>query len=328
MGEIKKKVFITGITGFVGSHLVDFLLKNTDIEVHGLIRWRSPKENIIHCIDKINLHYGDLLDFSSLYRIINKIKPEKIVHLASISYVSYSFEVPVSTLETNIIGTCNLLEVIRIIKEKDGYNPVIQIVSSSECYGQVQKNEIPIIEDCPLRPASPYAVSKVGEDMLGYQYWKSYGLKTIRTRAFTHTGIRRNEVFCVSTFAKQIAMIEKNKQKPVIYVGNLDSVRTFADVRDMVRAYWLLINKCESGEVYNIGGNITITVGEMLDKLIKLSNIKNIKVEIDPKRLRPSDVTLQIPCIDKFVKITGWKPEISFEKTLIDILNYWRNKVV
>ena len=321
------KIFITGITGFVGSHMVDFLLENTDVEIHGLIRWRSPKENIVHCIDKINLHYGDLLDFSSLYRIIDRIRPEYVVHLASQSYVPYSFEVPISTLDTNIIGTCNLLEAIRIIKEKDGYDPIIDICSSSEVYGQVLENDVPIKEDCPLRPASPYAVSKVGEDMLGFQYWKSYGLKTIRTRAFTHSGPRRGEIFCVSTFAKQIAMIEKNKQKPIIYVGNLDSIRTFADVRDMVKAYWLLVNKCEPGEAYNIGGNITMTVGEMLDMLIKLSTIKDIKIEIDPKRLRPSDVTLQIPCIDKFVKKTGWKPEIPFEKTLLDTLNYWRKKV-
>ncbi len=246
------KIFITGITGFVGSHMVDFLLENTDVEIHGLTRWRSPKENIIHCVDKINLHYGDLLDFSSLYRIIDKIRPEFIVHSAAQSYVPYSFEVPISTLDINIIGTCNLLETVRIIKEKDGYDPVIQIISSSEVYGQVLESDVPIKENCPLRPASPYAVSKVGEDMLGFQYWKSYELKTIRTRAFTHFGPRRGEVFCVSTFAKQIAMIEKNKQEPIIYVGNLDSIRTFADVRDMVKAYWLLINKCEPGEVYNI----------------------------------------------------------------------------
>ncbi len=201
------KIFITGITGFVGSHLVDFLLENTDVEIHGLVRWRSPKENIIHCIEEINLHYGDLLDFSSLYRIINKIRPEKIFHLAAQSYIPYSFKVPVSTLDTNIIGTCNLLESIRIIKEKDGYDPIIDICSSSECYGQVLESDIPITEDCPLRPSSPYAFSKIVEDMLGFQYWKSYGLKTIRTRAFTHSGNRRGEVFCVSNFTKQIAMI-------------------------------------------------------------------------------------------------------------------------
>jgi len=183
---------------------------------------------------------------------------------------------------------------------------------------------VPITEDNPFRPASPYAVSKVAEDMLGFQFWLSWNIKTIRTRMFTHTGPRRGEVFVVSTFAKQIAAVEAGLAPPVVKVGNLESIRTFADVRDAVKAYWLLVDKCPPGEVYNIGGIETMTVGEMLNMLLKLSTAKNIGIEVDKTRLRPSDVTLQIPCIDKFVKATGWKPEIKLEQTLEDTLNYWR----
>jgi len=321
------KVFITGITGFVGSHLVDYLLENTDVEVHGLCRWRSPKDNIQHCLDKIILHYGDLTDLASLLKILSENKPDYVMHLASQSLVPYSFDVPAATLEVNCIGTCNLFEAIKILKQRDNYDPIVYACSSSECFGQVKENEIPIKEDTPFRPASPYAVSKVCEDMLGFQYFLSYGLKIIRTRMFSHTGPRRGEFFCESNFAKQIALIELGKQEPIIEVGNLDSIRTFADVRDTVHAYWLLVNKCRYGEVYNIGGNTTMTVGAMLNILISKSTVKNIKIEIDPKRLRPSDVTLQIPCIDKFKKETGWEPKIPFDTTLTDLLNFWRNKL-
>jgi len=325
------KVLITGITGFVGSHLADYLL-TMDIEVHGLTRWRSPKENILHLIDDVTLHYGDLLDFSSLYKCINKVKPDFIFHLAAQSYVPYSFEAPITTVDTNVVGTCNLLESVKLIKDDCGYDPVIHICSSSEVYGQVEEHNVPIKEDCPFMPASPYAVSKTGEDMLGLQYWLSWGIKTIRTRMFTHTGPRRGDVFVVAAFAKQIAKIEAGLQSPIVKVGNLDSVRTFADARDTVKAYWMLVNKCDPGEVYNIGGKVTMTVGEMLDKLIDMSThisydiggSYKIQKEVDKSLLRPSDVTLQIPCIDKFVDITGWEPEIPFEQTLEDTLNFWR----
>ncbi len=320
------KIFITGITGFVGSHFVDYLLENEKIEIHGLCRWRSPKDNLNHCLDKITLHHGDLLDFSSLYNILKEIKPEYISHLAAQSMVPYSFQAPSSTLDINGIGTCNLLEVIRILKEEDGYDPIFHCCSSSEVYGQVTEKNIPITENCPFNPASPYAVSKVCEDMIALQYWLSYKIKTIRTRMFTHFGPRRGEVFVVSNFSKQIADIEINNKEPIIYVGNLNSIRTFADVRDTVFAYWLLIKKCKPGEVYNIGGNTTMTIKEMLNKLIKLSTINNIKIVVDPKRLRPSDVTLQIPCINKFQKVTGWQPKIPFDTTLKDTLEYWRKK--
>lgn len=324
-GQINK-VFITGIAGFVGSHLADYILVAfPDVQVLGLVRWWEPKENIKHISDKIKLCHGDLVDLPSLETILRERKPDVIFHLAAQSYVDFSFLAPITTLETNITGTANLLEAVKKLKLIAGYDPIVHICSSSECYGQVKENEVPIKEDNPFRPASPYAVSKVGEDMLGFQYWLSWGVKTIRTRMFTHTGPRRGEPFVESNFAKQIAAIEAGLREPVIKVGNLESVRTFLDVRDAVKAYWLLVTKCPPGEVYVIGGAETMTVGAMLNKLLELSTVKDIKIQVDPARLRPSDVTLQIPCVDKFVKATGWKPEIPFSKTLEDLLNYWRD---
>ncbi len=325
MGKISK-VLITGITGFVGSHLADYILANfPEVQILGLARWRAPRDNIRHILDRITLEFGDLLDPFSLKTILSKQKPDVISHLAAQSYVPFSFSSPVATLNTNMIGTCNLLEAVKELKFASEYDPIIHICSSSEVYGQVKENEVPIKEGNPFRPASPYAVSKVAEDMLAFQYWLSWKIKTIRTRMFTHTGPRRGEVFVVSSFAKQIAAIEVGLVPPVVKVGNLESIRTFLDVRDAVKAYWLLVNKCPPGEVYNIGGVETMTVGEMLDRLLKLSKVKNIRVEVDQSRLRPSDVTLQIPCIDKFVEATGWQPEIKFDKTLEDTLDYWRD---
>lgn len=319
------KVLITGITGFVGSHLADYILKNfPEVKILGLARWRSPTDNIRHILNEISLQFGDLLDPFSLKTILSEHKPDVIFHLAAQSYVTFSFSSPIATLNTNVIGTCNLLETIKELKFASDYDPIIHICSSSEVYGQVRKEDVPIKEDVPLRPASPYAVSKVAEDMLGYQYWLSWGIKTLRTRMFTHTGPRRGEVFVVSNFAKQIAAIEAELAPPVIKVGNLESIRTFSDVRDAVQAYWLLVTKCIPGEVYNIGGVETMKVGEMLNRLLGLSSVKNIKIEVETNRLRPSDVTLQIPSTEKFHKETGWKPKIKFEQTMEDTLNYWR----
>lgn len=327
IGKTKiNKVLITGITGFVGSHLADYIIENyPEIKVLGLVRWRSPKNNIENILDRITLLCGDLTDSNSLGYTLAENRPDVIFHLAAQSYVPFSYKAPIATLNANVIGTANLLEEIKELKLSDQYDPIIHICSSSEVYGQVRENEVPIKETNPFRPASPYAVSKVGEDMLALQYWLSWKIKTIRTRMFTHTGPRRGEVFATSTFAKQIAAIELGLQHPSVKVGNLDSIRTFLDVKDAVRAYWTLVNKCSPGEVYNIGGIETMTIGDMLNKLIKLSYVKNISIEVDPSRLRPSDVTLQIPSIDKFTNETGWKPEIKFDNTLESLLNYWRN---
>lgn len=317
------KILITGITGFVGSHLAEYILGLKEShQITGLSRWRSPRDNLAEIYDKIALFEADLCDLSALIRVTKAVRPDIIFHLAAQSYVLTSFNSPIHTLWTNVIGTANLLEAVRITE----INPVIHVCSSSEVYGQVNKEDVPIKEDCPFRPASPYAVSKVAEDMLALQYWLSHRVKTIRTRMFTHTGPRRGDVFAMSFFAKQIAAAELNLKKPIISVGNLKSVRTFCDVRDAVRAYWLLVDKCKPGEVYNIGGNRTMTIGEALDILVSFSKIK-LEIKVDPKLIRPSDVTLQIPCVDKFRDETGWEPVIPFEQTLHQILDYWRTEL-
>lgn len=319
------RVLITGITGFVGSHLVDYILANHPrTEIVGIKRWRSPKDHIRHVLNRVTLHDCDLRDLGSLIRVFGEVKPDVIFHLAAQSFVPTSYNAPADTLDTNIIGTCNLLEAVRILK----LDPVIHICSSSEVYGQVKPDEVPIRETCPLRPVSPYAVSKVGEDMLAFMYWQAYKLRTIRTRMFTHSGARRGEVFVDSWFALQVARIEAGLQEPVVRVGNLESVRTFADVRDTVRAYWLLAEKCPPGEVYNIGGEITMTIREMLDLLLGMTTFKGrIEVRQDPALIRPADVTLQIPSSEKFKAATGWKPEIPYRQTLLDMLNYWRSEI-
>lgn len=317
------KILITGITGMVGSHLAEYILNNhPEDEVHGLLRWRSPLDNIRGILPRINLHYAELRDLNSLVTLIGKVKPARIFHLAAQSYVTVSFDSPADTLQTNVIGTTNLLDALRIT----GCDAKVHICSSSEVYGQVTKDEVPINEKNAFRPASPYAVSKVGEDMIALQYFLSYGIQTVRTRMFTHTGPRRGDVFAESAFAKQIALIEAGLSQGPVRVGNLESVRTFTDVRDAVRAYWLLLEKCPGGEVYNIGGNRTMTIGQMLDMLKSMAKCP-IAHEVDPNLLRPSDVTLQIPDISKFQAATGWQPEISVEKTLEDLLNYQRAQI-
>jgi len=321
---------ITGITGMVGSHLVDFLLENTDWYIYGFARWNDDLDNINHILPLINeknrieLIYGDLNDLSSLINAVKISDPDYVFHLAAQSYPQTSFIAPLETLETNIMGTAKLLEAVRVI----GVDPIIHVCASSEVFGRVPQKYLPIHEEVPFHPASPYAISKVGTDLIGRYYAEAYGLTVMTTRMFTHTGPRRGDVFAESTFAKQIAMIEAGLLPPVIKVGNLGSLRTWADVRDAVRAYYLLVTHNPiGGEYYNIGGSYSCTVKEMLDYLLKQSLVRNIAIEIDPERLRPIDADLQVPDTKKFRAHTDWSPEISFEQTMDDLLNYWRNRV-
>ena len=325
-----KRAFITGITGMVGSHLLDYLLENTDWEIYGLVRWRSQLDNINHHLDRVNradrvfLLYGDLRDSMSLDVAIKNVSPDYVFHLAAQSYPKTSFDSPLETYDTNVQGTERLLGALR----KYSPNAIVHICSSSEVFGRVPAEKLPIDEECTFHPASPYAISKVGTDLIGRYYAEAYGMCVMTTRMFTHTGPRRGDVFAESSFAKQIALIEAGKIDSVVNVGNLDSLRTWADVRDAVAAYYQLVTiNPIAGEYFNIGGTFTCSVREMLDKLISLSTVKSISVVIDPDRLRPIDADLQVPNTKKFCDHTGWKPRYSFDETMQDLLNYWRERV-
>jgi GDP-4-dehydro-6-deoxy-D-mannose reductase len=313
------RILITGISGFAGSHLADYFLNNEKHEVFGTIKWRSNRENIRHIEDRLELLECDIKDAFAMKTILAESKPDQIFHLAAQSYVPFSWRTPQETIQTNIIGEVNLFEAVRELK----LDPMMHIAGSSEEYGLVNPDELPITEGNPLRPLSPYAVSKVAQDLLGYQYFKSYGLKIVRTRAFNHTGPRRGEVFVTSNFAKQLIEIELGKRKPVLYVGNLDAVRDFSDVRDVVRGYALALQKGTPGEVYNIASGKGITIKGLLDKLIELTKA-DVRIEKDPARLRPSDVELLTGSPEKFQKATGWNPEIPFDQTLKDLMDFWR----
>lgn len=327
---MSKSVLITGISGMVGSHLADYLLSKTDWNIVGMTRWRSPLDNLEHLVprinkkDRIRLVYGDLNDSTSLLNVTGESKPDVIFHLAAQSYPQTSFTSPVDTLNTNILGTCRLLEAVRFHSLK----PVIHVCASSEVFGRVPKEKLPIDEECTFHPASPYAISKVGTDLIGRFYAEAYQMTVMTTRMFTHTGPRRGDVFAESSFAKQIAMIEAGLIPPVIKVGNLQSLRTFADVRDAVRAYYMLVTvNPEAGAYYNIGGEHTASIEDMLKTLLKMSTRNDIEVAVDPARLRPIDADLQVPDTRKFREHTGWKPEIPYEQTMSDLLNYWRERV-
>jgi len=323
------KVLITGVTGFVGSHLVDYLLANqNNVDIFGISRSREMMQNISHSIEKIKFSECDVTDGGNVFTLIDKIRPDKIFHLAAQSFVPASWNDPAGTLMLNILGQTNVLEAIRKIKSSDSeYDPTVLVPGSSEEYGLVMEDELPIKETNLLRPLSPYGLSKVCQDLMGYQYWRSHKIKVITTRAFNQSGPRRGGIFVDSNFAKQIAQIEKGKQENVIKVGNLEAARDFTDVRDIVAAYWLAIEKCEPGKPYNICSGATHTIQQVLDKLLSLSD-HSIKVEQDPTRMRASDVMVLSGDNAEFKKATGWEPKIDYlNQTLADLLDYWRAAV-
>ena len=326
-----KSAFITGLTGMVGSHLLDYLIDNTDWDIHGLIRWRSPLDNISHRIELINtsnrifLHTGDITDYESLQLIFEKYHFDYVFHLAAQSFPRTSFDSSNNTYDVNVIGTNNVLKACRSFCS----DATIHNCSSSEVFGRVPKEFVPINEETPFHPASPYAISKCSADLIGRYYAEAFDMNILTTRMFTHSGPRRGDVFMESTFAKQIALIEAGFIPPVVKTGNLNSVRTIADVRDAVEAYYILVTSpsIPRGTYFNIGGSYTTTVEKILDTLISMSSTNNITHSIDPDRLRPIDADLQIPDIKKFKDLTSWSPRIPFEQTMLDLLDYWRGRV-
>jgi len=341
------RVLITGITGMAGSHLAEFLLDRADVEIYGTMRWRSRLDNLediqsagrLNTMEGLNITDGgelerharrgavnvvecDLCDATSTAQVVAAVAPDRIFHLAAQSFVPSSWNAPAQTIQTNVIGQLNLFEAVR----RAGLRPAIHVAGSSEQYGMVLENEIPIREGHPFRPLSPYAVSKVAQEMMAYQYNMSYGFQTVVTRAFNHTGPRRGHVLVTSNFAMQIAEMEAGLREPVMQVGDLDSKRDWSDVRDVVRAYWLALDHCTPGEAYNVSSGRPVAVGEMLDILRGLST-KRIETRVDPTRLRPSDVKLLWGDCSKFRATTGWAPTIPFAQTMSDLLDYWRHRV-
>lgn len=324
------RALVTGASGFVGSHLSEFLIRHTDWELDLMIRWRSPLDNLSALVPlanegkRIRFLYADLKDELSIASAVRVSQPQYVFHLAAQSFPRTSFDAPLDTLDTNVQGTVRLLEALKAYAD----DALIHVCSSSEVYGRVPKERLPIREDCHFHPASPYAISKIGTDLVAQHYAEAYKMNIQVTRMFTHTGPRRGDVFAESSFAKQIAMIEDG-MLGVLRHGNLNSLRTIADVRDAVRAYYMLLTvNPQPGAVYNIGGDHSCTVGYILKHLVSLSTAKDSIGWIpDEGRMRPIDADNQVPDCTKFKERTGWEPSITFEKTMADLLNYWRMRV-
>lgn len=304
--------------------MADYLLGNTDYQIFGLKRPNSQLRNIHHILDKITLIDGDLIDQTSLTKTLQVSKPDQVYHFGALSWVTPSWDMPAAYMQVNAIGTINLFEAMR----STGCQARTLVSCTPEEYGDVPEELTPITEKTRIHPVNPYAASKVAQDAVCQSYAASYNFQVIRTRAFNHEGPRRDVHGALASFAYQIAKIEKGLQEPIIKVGNLEATRNFTDVKDMVRAYHLAMEKGVPGELYLIGSQQIYTIKESLEMLIGLSSLKDkIKYEVDPKRVRPTELRIMIGKFDKFEKLTGWKPNISFEETLKSILDYWREFV-
>ena len=330
-------ILITGITGQVGSQLADYVLANTSLNVVGMMRWQEPLDNLYHLTarinngDRISLRYADLCDYASISRVVSEERPRFISHLAAQSFPKTSFDIPLETLSTNILGTATLLEVVRQLRVSDQYDPVVHVCSSSEVYGKA-KPGVPLSEESAFHGASPYSISKIGTDYLGRFYGEAYQLRTFVTRMGTHSGPRRSDVFFESTVAKQIALIEAGLQEPLLKIGNLSSIRTFQDTRDAVRAYYLLLVAAERGEIncgdyFNIAGQEAFPLSEVVELLLSMSTVKNIKIAVDPQRLRPIDADYQMFDNGKIMRAIDWKPTIPARQMFADLLDHWRHRI-
>lgn len=313
------RVLITGISGFAGSFLAEHLLEQ-GYEVWGLVR-RGPG-HVAALQSRLRLVQGDVTDFNGLRAVLEEVRPQRIYHLAAQSFVPASWDDPWETLKTNVQGQLNVL--LAVLETR--LPARVLVVGSNEEYGRVSPDELPIREETPFRPESPYGVSKVAQDLLGLQYWLSHGVHTVRVRPFNHIGPRQSPRFVAAAFARQVAEAEAGLRPPVLYVGNLEARRDFSDVRDVVRAYHLVLERGDPGEVYNIGRGRAYSIRQLLDTMLRFSRVE-LRVQQDPARLRPADVPVSYADISKIRATVGWEPQISFEQSVHDVLEYWRKEV-
>jgi len=314
------RALVTGSAGFVGQHLITYLLQETDLEIIGSVYYKLPLPKTDS--ERVQYEHVDLQDEEAVQSFIARWRPDFIFHLAGQSFVPYSWKNPWLTFDQNVHIQLNLFQAMI----KAGLDGRILVVGSGDEYGAIEPEDLPIDEETPLRPVSPYAVSKIAQEMLGWQYHHSHGIHAVRVRPFNHIGPGQREMFVASSFAKQIAEIEAGLRPPVLRHGNLDARRDFTDVRDVVRAYWLLINQGQPGDVYNVGSGRAVSIQQLLDTLLGMSQTP-IRTEIDPGRMRPSDIPVIVCDPSKLHRTTGWQAEIPLAQTLADILNEWREKV-
>src|SRR5262245_49717043 len=316
------RVLVTGVAGFVGSHFAEYALTH-GVEVIGALRPGTSADNVEHLLDRIHLVDCDLCDPAAARDLIETARADAVVHLAGQSSASMSWQAPAETFTVNVLAQLHLLEAIRVT----GVAPRFLVVGSGEEYGWIAESELPIDETAPLRPTSPYAVSKVAQDLMGYQYFRSHGLPIVRTRPFNHEGPRHADTFATPAFARQIAESEAGRGPPVIEVGNLDAERDFPDVRDIVRGYWLLLARGEPGDVYNLCSGRSWRLAKILDFLLAEARVQPIEVRRDPARMRPSDVPVIRGDASKIRDAVGWEASTPLEDTLRSVLDYWRGLV-
>lgn len=317
------RVLITGVTGLVGSHLAAYLLdEHPDVEVTGLKRWRADDRTIAHLRPGLKLIEGDLIDPASVRAAVQQANPDRVFHLGGQSYPSESWAAPVATLETNVIGAVHVLEAVREL----GRPVQVQLAGSAAAYGFIRPDEVPISEDQPLRPLSPYGVSKAALEMTGYQYAKSYDMPIFLTRSGIHIGPGQDARTSAQTFAYQIAEAELGLRDPVIDVGNLDAERDYLDAADAVRALWALLDRGRPAEPYNVSSGRPVRVGDMLDAYRRLAKV-DVEVRVDPARLRPVDEPILVSDNSKLRRDTGWEPAVPLEETLQRILDHWRGRL-
>jgi GDP-4-dehydro-6-deoxy-D-mannose reductase len=313
------RVLITGVTGPVGSFLADYLLTLPDVELHAFKRWRSDPRPIQQLFGRVTFHEGDIEDPFAVAAAVRAAVPDRVYHLAAQSYPAASWDAPITTLRTNVEGTVNLLEAVRA----HAPSARVHIAGSSAEYGWVTPDEVPIPEARLLRPASPYGVSKVTQELLGLQYHDSYGLHVVVTRSFNHVGPRQGDRCSIQTFCQQMAQIEAGRQPPVLLVGNLEARRDFTHVADVARALWLLLGRGAPGTVYNLCSGHATRIGDIVE-LVRARGRAQVEVRVDPARLRPSDEPILMGDNTRLRSATGWAPQIGMEQIVDELLAYWR----